>query len=387
MSGFTEILKTVITKGLCTNCGTCIGICPLRAIEFDHESEQPVLTGKCTECGMCPEVCPGKDIPLKSLSEKVFGQAEYDENLGYVKNYVKGYAAHPLIRKQGTSGGIVSALLTYAIENGIVENVLTTGQETDKPWRGKGHLVSSPEEILQCAGSKYVVVPTNEALDWKKCVGHNFGVVGVPCQVHGIRKAQLSSKASKITSNLKFVIGIFCGTNWSPKAVEHFLIEHCPNINSSEEVSKVAYRGGPEGNDIEITTLKGENPLISARLRSKLYFSRRDRCCMCYDFSGELADISVGDIYTYEGQGQQRIPQWSAVLVRSQTGLELLQGAEKAGYIQTEPLEKHVFLGNIGREVKKHVVAMLLQSRVNCDYPTPNYECEFNPQPIKLRPY
>lgn len=39
----------------CVSCGTCLPICPAKAIKIGFPY---VITNKCTDCGKCAEVCP-----------------------------------------------------------------------------------------------------------------------------------------------------------------------------------------------------------------------------------------------------------------------------------------------------------------------------------------
>ncbi len=76
-SSFSTLEKTVIKKGLCTACGTCVGVCPQGLIDIgwiDGDAEPYLARPPCPECGICVEVCPGKDIPLLQLEGMVFGK-------------------------------------------------------------------------------------------------------------------------------------------------------------------------------------------------------------------------------------------------------------------------------------------------------------------------
>ncbi len=51
---------------------------------------------------------------------------------------------------------------------------------------------------------------------------------------------------------------------------------------------------------------------------------------MCLDFAADLADIAVGAVGAPD--------KWSAVIVRTKKGMELLKGAESAGYVEVKPI-------------------------------------------------
>ena len=58
--GFENLKNLVIDRGLCTVCGTCIGICPQQCLGLAYENEEPLpaLVGECTSCGLCVKACP-----------------------------------------------------------------------------------------------------------------------------------------------------------------------------------------------------------------------------------------------------------------------------------------------------------------------------------------
>lgn len=43
----------------CVGCGSCIGVCPVKAIK---EGEPFIITSKCNSCGKCVEICPVEAI-------------------------------------------------------------------------------------------------------------------------------------------------------------------------------------------------------------------------------------------------------------------------------------------------------------------------------------
>ena len=106
LTGFHKLQEDVISTGLCTACGTCVGVCPTGILEFNIAREEPVLTGECDSCGICYAACPGADIPLPQLDRMLFSRERPldDEPLGICSGWRKGYATDAQIRKSAASG-------------------------------------------------------------------------------------------------------------------------------------------------------------------------------------------------------------------------------------------------------------------------------------------
>jgi len=50
----------------CTDCGSCVSVCPTFAFELDRNTWDVILdTGKCIACGFCITACPTHAISLK----------------------------------------------------------------------------------------------------------------------------------------------------------------------------------------------------------------------------------------------------------------------------------------------------------------------------------
>ena len=160
----------------------------------------------------------GKDIPLPELERMLFYRERNSEEelLGIGRRYIKGFASNPVIKQAGASGGCATALLTYALEAGIIDGAICVGMSPAQPWRAVPRLATTSSEILDCAQSKYVVVPVNSLLNEAEQQGiQKLGMVGLPCQVHGLRKMQMYARPSNMLHRMKFVIGLFCGSNFS----------------------------------------------------------------------------------------------------------------------------------------------------------------------------
>lgn len=383
---FSRLRKKVIDRGLCTACGTCVGVCPAGVLQFDFARGEPVLEGNCTGCGFCHAACPGEDIPLVRLEEKFMGVARTPANelLGVSRAFLKGFAVNPEVRRTGASGGVTTALLLYALDRKLIDGAVVTTMDPGKPWTAKPLLARTRAELIDAAKSKYSLCPTNMALREIRR-GERVAVVGLPCHIHGIRKLQSQKAFLQLSGKIVFTLGLLCGSNRSPDAIAH-LIRESADVDLSE-VERFEYRGGIDGQEMkifsrgkrEITVSPGEWRIVSQSMA-------KDRCRMCCDYAADLADLSLGDI-CHPQDIKKRIPNWNSLIVRTEKGERLVEEAGKAGVIETSPLEEASFYGNVGFEMKKHGSVYTFLERKRCGWPVPNYHYEFTWRAKRRVPY
>lgn len=380
MGGFAELKRQVVDCGLCTSCGTCIGVCPRGNLVFDDELEEPKRVADCSvKCNICLLSCPGKDIPKRDLDLHVFGR-ERDlgsEMLGITRSLARGYVTNDAIRQAGAAGGCVSGLLAYALEKGIIDAAVVLGMDTGRPWRVRPVLAQSVDDIISCAQSKYSVAPTNTILseilrrDLQK-----VAVVGCPCHIHGIRKMQINKSHPKLTSRIVLTLGLFCGTNWTYRAWEHVLTEMC-GLNL-DDVAALGFREGPYPGMFTAVLKDGSKVTVPTNERRPFtMLFLRDRCSMCYDYANEFADLSFGD---FPDPALKRGDDgWSAIIVRTARGENLLRAAEADGYLVSEKVSQEYFLGSNGFEMKMHGCGYRLSERRRHGWPVPDYQYPIYP--------
>lgn len=384
---FKDLHRDVISQGLCTGCGSCIGICPTKGTVMkyiDHEPE-PVLNGTCSDCSLCYEICPGKEIPFPSMEDLVFGRKKdiQKEPLGIFRTCRAGYAVDNRVRNSGASGGIASALLIYTLEQGIIDLAMVGELGADVPWHTKPLAASSKEEILKAAKTKSQIVFTNALIGEALTKGKNVGLIGLGCHIHALRKLQLKYPTHRMSKSLSFSLGLFCFSNYYSLATELLILERTP-IKSLDEVAKVEYRiGKPHGNfrvthkDGQIYTVPG----TEAHAFFRLY--RRDRCKMCIDWCNEFADIALGDYWGPPVDGKDMKLGWSTIIVRTQLGERLLKDAESKGYIVTFPTDAKYLTFCGGFYQKKHTNVYNMMKRQRYKLPVPNFGSPLSIEPIR----
>ena len=110
--------------------------------------------------------------------------------LGNYENLYVGHATDATVRSRGASGGIISAVLHHLLDEGKIDGALVLGMDEESPWQARVQIARSSAQIRAAAQSKYSLSPVNVALRELEHEDGDFAYVGLPCQVHSLRKLQ-----------------------------------------------------------------------------------------------------------------------------------------------------------------------------------------------------
>ncbi|MCK4933153.1 Coenzyme F420 hydrogenase/dehydrogenase, beta subunit C-terminal domain [Candidatus Bathyarchaeota archaeon] len=333
--GFEESLeKDVVLTNRCVGCATCVVVCPLKCLEYHHG--QPKLVKECTSCGICPKVCPKYDWSWPHVEEFVFGRAQKaDEDFGIHKRLLLAQATDGKILSRSQDGGFVTALLSYALQKGVIEGAAISGIAEDKPFYPVPKLATTPEAILEGAGTRYCYSPNLLALrEGVKEGKKSLAFVGTPCQIQAIRKIEMFP-LKKFTSPLRFTIGLMCTESFT---YDGFFVEHLKGKLglSLNEIEKMNIKG-----KIIISLKSGEATSVPLS-ETKQYV--RDSCHLCNDFSAELADISAG------GLG---LNGWTFVILRTEKGESIFNQALEDGALKVRGVNEEPFARSLLTKLSK----------------------------------
>jgi coenzyme F420 hydrogenase subunit beta len=341
-ASFSALKDEVIDAGLCTRCGSCVGVCPDKALKIDDLTGDclPVQVDGCSDCGLCHVGCSGKDVPFAQLNQQVFGRQPSNMLLGNMLNLFVGHASQRGVRSRGASGGVITAVLKYLLETGKIDGAIVLVMDETTPWVSKPIIARSVEEIEAAAQSKYSLSPVNTILSQLAEIEGRFAYVGLPCQVHSLRKLQAAGHAA--TLKIEYVIGSYCGNILHFDAVRSFLRNN--GVESVEEVADLQYRAGEWPGQMQVTLRSGEVIALKKFYANYLIpFFMVDRCTMCTDLANEFADIACGDAWSpvYEERGKG----WSLVMGRTKRGAGLLEEMADGGYLSLQGLEEQAAIG------------------------------------------
>jgi len=315
---FEETLGKFVLPTLCIGCASCVVICPFNCL--DYVDGKPKVVKECKVCGICAQVCPKYNISIPDLEKFVFGrERKKDEEFGIYRRIVIAQTRDEDLMKVCQDGGVVTTLLKFALENGIIDGAVASGVSMQEPLKPVPKMATTLKEIIECAGTRYTYSPNilafKEGIQQRK---KSIAFVGTPCQIHALRKIQMIP-LKKYADALNFTVGLFCSESFTYEGFVGKLIREKLNIDPND-VKKVNIKG-----KLLIATRSGEVTAVPLK-EVKEYASN---CETCVDFSAELADISVG------GLG---LNNWTLTILRTERGEEVFQKAESVGLLTTRPI-------------------------------------------------
>jgi len=349
-----KTIESVFKNGLCTGCGTCQAMCMANAIKMKKDERSGSYLPQinillCNQCGVCYAICPGHRVDFRQLNSEIFIHQQHDDELlGNHLNCFSGYANNINIRFNSASGGIVTALLVFALEQKLIDGALVTRMRKDKPLEPEPFVARTEEEILSASKSKYCPVPANIAL--REILKHDgkFAVVGLPCHIQGIRKAEQVDK--RLKNNIVLHLGIFCAHTDSFKGTEYLLNKY--RINK-ENIVNLDYRGTGWPGNMNITFKNNDSKSIPFDDYMPFLhggFFTIPRCLLCCDQSAELADISCGDAWLTEIMSNDRIGT-SIIISRTDIGQNLLEKARLYNIISMLEIEVARIRGSVTKKI------------------------------------
>jgi coenzyme F420 hydrogenase subunit beta len=189
-------------------------------------------------------------------------------------------------------------------------------------------MVTDPARVVECAGSKFIAAPTLSAMNAAVREGaRRLAVVGTPCQMTAVAQMRMNPLGlDDFEDPAALTIGLFC--NW---ALDHRQL--------------TAYLS--ERLDISGITAMDIPPPPAEVLVEEIRQLIPKTCFICPDMTAEWSDVSVG---MYEGR-----PGWNTLLVRTRSGIELVDRAAADGWLAIEafPAEREEALSGAALNKKQ----------------------------------
>ncbi len=326
-----HLYKEVVTSGLCTGCAGCVIACPHDVLKYDHEDTfRPWKVDAdggpedCTHgvkgCTMCTRACPRFRTWETEIDTAMFGRERTeDEVAGIARDIVLARATDPELLEAAQDGGLVSAILVWALEHDAIDAALVSALEGGSSWKAIPAVVRDRAGVLATAGSRYTYSANTLAYPEAVAQGaERIALVGMSCQA-SVPAVMSTRKAGKVARRLSLTIGLLCSKTFDD-AIFSELFEARYGLERAE-IAKINIKGV-----FQIWLRDGsyhEVPLKEGHAWT------REGCKACPDFAAEHADIATGGIGAFSD--------WTLTIIRTEQGRQIIDGMIADGAIETRP--------------------------------------------------
>ena len=320
------LMEEVVNPGKCIGCAACLTICPVDVFEYENEKPVDVRNSACVYCELCVDACPVLRPTDQDLAQQIeLRQPVMDDGFGPYAYGVLARTTKEYILEAGQDGGICSALGVHGMQTGQLKGMVVGNEDPENPQMGYAHLATTPEEVIASARSRYSYQPNTLVLveAMKRGIAP-LAVVGVPCQVDGVRQQQFSSirldVAEWYRQNIGLVIGLFCSEAFTEKGMDSLADDLGV---SKRDVANINIKGRRE-----IKLRDGREETRSLKAFGKY---ARPACLYCMDYAADNADIGLGGI---------GLNGWTFTVIRTETGHKAWQALLEAGWVETKELSE-----------------------------------------------
>ena len=319
--GANELVADVHDRQLCIGCGACVDLCPYFK---NYKGKTSQLFACNLPQGRCFAYCPKVEVDLDWLYRQQYNVAYDGSALGPFLKIAAARAGAQMTKGRYQGGGVVSALMAFALKNNLVDVAVLTRREGLSP---APVLVTRWEDVVQCAGSKFMAAPTLAGLNQAVKQGfQKVGVVGTPCQMTAV--AQMRTNPLQKEEHhvpVALAIGLFCNWSLDTRQLTDLLAEKL----DIERIDGMDIPP-PPANVMVLKTDEGDKEIPLSEIKPLIPHT----CFTCLDMTSELADLSVG---MYEGR-----PEWNTLIIRSQKGQSLVDTAVNEGFVELEAMPEEV---------------------------------------------
>ncbi|MFE7845371.1 Coenzyme F420 hydrogenase/dehydrogenase, beta subunit C-terminal domain [Microbacterium sp. NPDC057407] len=333
MTELRDRVQDVLARDACSGCGLCPRLD--RGLEMRLDAAgyvRPVAVGAPAEVPDAARTfarsCPGVRVD----AQRPAGSQRHPL-LGSFFAVWEAWAVDSDIRLAGSSGGVLTALHAWLIDSGRVARIAGAAGDAARPRRSIPVTITSREQALAAAGSRYAPVA---ALSNPDAFAAGTAVTAKPCEIAAARAAQGS-----LGDEAPLLLSFFCAGTPSQHATDTLL--DGLGIAPDRQVDALRYRGNgwpgrfaARSGDTEVSADYEES------WGSTLGPTTQWRCKVCPDGVGESADIVAADSWVTDERGYPQFVEEagvSALIARTRRGLEMIEAAIAAGVIAVRPLD------------------------------------------------
>ena len=323
-------IEKIIKYDLCVGCGLCSSVLGHDHCVMSLSKEgfyKPELKAG-TDDKLIKKLCPGICVRDQKKNKNIWGD---------VRCVHESWSSDPHIRFKAASGGVVTGVALFVLENNIADAILQVGAVEGDYIKNEMKISRTRDDVINNAQSRYAPAMTlyklKQILEGST---EKYAIIGKPCDIAGVKNFVIENPC--YSNRFVLYISIFCAG--------------MPSYNATDKVWKLSgkdknpksiqYRGnGWPGNFVALWDDNSRFELSYNESWGKILGRNLGyRCKICPDGIGSLADLAVGDSWNT----RNGYPDFSEqegkcfVFVRTKQGQKIFNQAVLSNYITSKEI-------------------------------------------------
>lgn len=319
---------------LCVGCGACASMAGLQMAEDPRGFFRPPAEAVDESC---LRYCPVATLPTK------YDESPWGETVG---SYL-GWAVDAKVRRNASSGGVITTCLCYLLDASLVDAVMQVGPNPVDPLFSEVRFSETTDGVKACSGSRYVSCPALSRISEAVSSGKRFAAVGKPCDIRVLRNLVESDR--RYAEAFPYLFSFFCAGLPSRNAARRLEEQLNPE---GKRLTSFRYRGNGwpgyategfvDGSEARMTYDDSWGKVLGRDLEGY--------CRFCFDGLGEYADVSAGDAWYRLPSGKPDFTEHegrNVVFGRTKRGDRLLRAMSDAGLLHLEDFHDWDYLRGV----------------------------------------
>lgn len=271
----------------------------------------------------------------------------HSSRLGYYSDLYVGHVCEGEFRKNGSSGGFGTWILSELLKQNLVDYVINV-HESEKPGLLFEYTISNNVDgVWDGAKTKYYPVQYSDVIKEMKRRPGRYAIIGLPSYVMEMRL--MADNDAELNKRLKYTVGLICGHQKSSKFAE-FLAWQCgikpgdlEHVNFRKKIEGkpsneygIEFIGKVNGKKVKI--LKQMKHLVGNDWGQG--FFKVHASDFTDDVMNETADVTLGDAwlpqYTKDSGGN------NVVIVRNPVLADLIKRGINDGRLGVDKVDENV---------------------------------------------
>ena len=270
---------------------------------------------------MCTRACPRFRTWETEIDTFMFGRERTeDEVAGISSDIVLARATDPELLEAGQDGGLVSAILVWALEHDAIDAALVSALESGSHMEGRTRGSARPRGSARHGGQPLHVLGQHPRLSRSR---------GPGCRAHRSRRDELSGLCPRCDVDPQ-------GGQGGEAALAHHRAALLEDLRRRHLLRAVRGRvtGSREPRSPRSTSRACSRSGSATGATTRSLSKRgthwtREGCKACPDFAAEHADIATGGIGAFSD--------WTLTIIRTEQGRQIIDGMIADGAIETRP--------------------------------------------------